>query len=190
MKYTISLLVAGLLSISLSTWGAEKQTVTMNLKSPQVTNGQSFHNQQIFNHWGCTGKNVSPELQWDKVPDGTKSFAVTMYDPNAPTGSGWWHWVVINIAGDVHSLTENAGKEGGKQLPKGARMLRNDFGFEGYGGACPPPDATPHQYHITVYALDIANLDVDSNASPAMAGYYILQHMLAKAVLTAPTNKR
>ena len=192
MKRVVTLVGIGLLAISLSTPGMGKKPDSdiMTLMSNQVTNGKSFQSQQIYNQWGCTGKNTSPELKWTNIPKGTKSFAVTMYDPDAPTGSGWWHWVVINIPGNVKSLPLNAGREGGKNLPKGASMLRNDFGFKGYGGACPPPNAAPHNYHITIYALDIPNLDVNSSASPAMAGFYILQHTLAKAVLTAPTNAR
>ncbi|QDF66204.1 YbhB/YbcL family Raf kinase inhibitor-like protein [Shewanella sp. SNU WT4] len=162
----------------------------LTLESPQVTNDKTFSNQQIFDSWGCTGDNISPELKWSDVPKGTKSFAVTLYDPNAPTGSGWWHWVTINIPADATGLSLGAGALGGDKLPKGASMLRNDFGFMGYGGACPPPMAQPHNYEITVYALDVADLGVPVDASPALAGYYILQHDLAKAVLTAPTNTR
>ncbi len=192
MKRVAALVGIGLLAITLSTPGMGKKPDSdiMTLLSNQVTNGKSFQSQQIYNQWGCTGKNTSPELKWTNIPKGTKSFAVTMYDPDAPTGSGWWHWVVINIPGNVTTLALNAGTEGGKHLPKGASMLRNDFGFKGYGGACPPPNSTPHNYHITVYALDIPDLDVNSSASPAMANFYILQHTLAKAVLTAPTNAR
>ncbi|MGL4474960.1 MAG: YbhB/YbcL family Raf kinase inhibitor-like protein [Shewanella sp.] len=107
----------------------------LTLESPQVTNDNTFSNQQIFNSWGCTGDNISPELKWSDVPKGTKSFAVTLYDPNAPTGSGWWHWVTINIPADATGLSLGAGALGGDKLPKGASMLRNDFGFMGYGGA-------------------------------------------------------
>ncbi|MFK0570283.1 YbhB/YbcL family Raf kinase inhibitor-like protein [Endozoicomonas sp.] len=192
MNRVVSLVGIGLLTITLSTLGMGKNPNSdiMTLMSNQVTNSKSFQSQQLYNQWGCTGKNTSPELKWSNVPEGTKSFAVTMYDPDAPTGSGWWHWVVINIPANIHSLSLNAGMESGKNLPKGANMLRNDFGFKGYGGACPPPDSAPHNYHITVYALNIPNLDLNSSASPAMAGFYILQHTLAKTILTAPTNAR
>lgn len=162
----------------------------MTLESNQVKNGESFGRQQLFNAWGCNGQNISPELRWSNVPPGTKSFAVTQYDPDAPTGSGWWHWVVINIPGDIRQLSLNAGAQGGQNLPAGANMLRNDFGYKGYGGACPPPNSEPHNYHITVYALDVPNLDVSTNASAAMAGFFIMQHALGKAVITAPTNAR
>lgn len=192
MKRAVTLAATGILAISLATPGMGKKPDSgiMTLMSNQVTNGKSFQSQQIYNQWGCTGKNTSPELKWSNIPKGTKSFAVTMYDPDAPTGSGWWHWVVINIPGNITSLSLNAGMEGGRNLPTGASMLMNDYGFKGYGGACPPPDSAPHDYHITVYALDIPDLDENSSATPAMASFYILQHTLAKAVLTAPTNAR
>lgn len=162
----------------------------MTLTSQNITNNQTLSNQQLFNQWGCTGENESPQLSWTDIPAGTKSFAVTMYDPDAPTGSGWWHWSVINIPADVHSLAEGAGTVGGKALPKGASMVTNDFGFKGFGGACPPPKAKPHNYQITVYALNTANIKLPENASPALAGYNILAHVIGKARLVAPTNAR
>lgn len=162
----------------------------MELSSPNVKNGKSLQNAQIFNSWGCTGKNESPALKWTNVPKGTKSFAVTMYDPDAPTGSGWWHWVMIDIPADVNSLPENAGRKDSQDLPKGAIQLRNDFGYDGFGGACPPAGAKPHNYQITVYALKVPKLDIPANASPAYAGYYILANKLGKARIVAPTNAR
>ncbi len=162
----------------------------LTLSSDSVTNDQSFKNSQIFNQWGCTGDNISPQLSWSDVPKGTKSFALTMYDPDAPTGSGWWHWLVINLPADARGLPAGAGAMGGAKLPKGAAMVTNDFGFKGYGGACPPPDSKPHQYHITLYALDTDKIEIPGNATAALAGYNILQHVVGKAELTAPTNAR
>lgn len=162
----------------------------MTLKSDTVTNDQSFTNAQIFNQWGCTGDNLSPELSWSDVPQGTKSFALTMYDPDAPTGSGWWHWVVVNLPANTRHLSADAGVIGGKDLPKGASMVTNDFGFKGFGGACPPIHSKPHKYQITLYALDTAHIALPENASPALAGYNILQHVIEKAVLVAPTKAR
>ena len=162
----------------------------MTLKSQDIRNDQSLQNQQLFNQWGCTGKNVSPQLHWTDIPKGTKSFAVTMYDPDAPTGSGWWHWVAVNIPANVTTLQAGAGQIGGDKLPAGASMVTNDFGFKGFGGACPPPNAKPHNYEITVYALNTAKIDLPANASPALAGYNILQHVIGKAQLVAPTNMR
>ena len=163
---------------------------SMVITSPQVTEGASLNTQQVFNQWGCEGDNVSPELVWRDVPKGTKSFAVTMYDPDAPTGSGWWHWVMINIPANQTQLASDAGNQSGENLPKGAQMQRNDFGFVGFGGACPPPNSAPHNYKITVYALDVDTLGVPADGSPALAGYYILQHRIGEAQLLAPTNTR
>ncbi|WP_325894878.1 YbhB/YbcL family Raf kinase inhibitor-like protein [Grimontia sp. NTOU-MAR1] len=162
----------------------------MTLTSPQVTEGETLKKGQIFDGWGCKGNNHSPELKWMDPPEGTKSYAVTMYDPDAPTGSGWWHWVMINIPNDVQYLKLNAGEKGGGQMPKGAQMQRNDFGFVGFGGACPPPNASKHNYQITVYALDVETLGVSADGSPALAGYNILQHRIGEAQLIAPTNVR
>nr|WP_302982116.1 YbhB/YbcL family Raf kinase inhibitor-like protein [Plesiomonas shigelloides] len=180
-KAIACLMVAGGLSMSAQ---------AMDLSSPTVENGKTLQNAQIFNGWGCTGKNESPALKWSDIPQGTKSFAVTMYDPDAPTGSGWWHWVMVDIPADVHSLPENVGMKGSKDLPKGAIQLRNDFGYDGFGGACPPAGAQPHNYQITVYALNVPKLEIPANASPAYAGFFILQHKIGEARLTAPTNAR
>ncbi|PVU64801.1 YbhB/YbcL family Raf kinase inhibitor-like protein [Plesiomonas shigelloides] len=177
----IALLLGGLFSLNAQ---------AMELSSPTVENGKTLQNAQIFNGWGCTGKNESPALKWSDIPDGTKSFAVTMYDPDAPTGSGWWHWVMVDIPASVNHLPENVGMKGSKDLPKGAIQLRNDFGYDGFGGACPPEGAKPHNYQITVYALNVPKLDIPVNASPAYAGFFILQHKIAEARLTAPTNAR
>ncbi|MFV4769243.1 YbhB/YbcL family Raf kinase inhibitor-like protein [Citrobacter portucalensis] len=177
----IALLVAGLFSLNAQ---------AMELSSPTVENGKTLQNAQIFNGWGCTGNNESPALKWSDIPDGTKSFAVTVYDPDAPTGSGWWHWVMVDIPASVHHLPENVGMKGSKDLPKGAIQLRNDFGYDGFGGACPPEGAKPHNYQITVYALNVPKLDIPANASPAYAGFFILQHKIGEARLTAPTNAR
>jgi Raf kinase inhibitor-like YbhB/YbcL family protein len=149
-------IVAGLIALGGFSLGAQ----AMTLISPTIENGKSLQNAQIYNGWGCTGKNESPALKWSDVPKGTKSFAVTMYDPDAPTGSGWWHWVVVNIPADVRSLPENAGVKDSKKLPQGAIQLRNDFGYNGFGGACPPEGSKPHNYQITVYALNTSKLDI------------------------------
>ncbi|EKS7765861.1 YbhB/YbcL family Raf kinase inhibitor-like protein [Edwardsiella piscicida] len=176
-----ALILCGLFSLSAH---------AMELSSPTVENSQGLQNAQIFNGWGCTGKNESPALTWTDIPKGTKSFALTMYDPDAPTGSGWWHWMMINIPANVHHLSENTGVKNSQTLPKGAIQLRNDFGYDGFGGACPPAGAKPHNYQITIYALNVAKLDIPANASPAYAGFFILQHKIGAARLTAPTNAR
>jgi len=155
----------------------------MTLTSPQIKNGGSIAVEQEFKGFGCTGGNISPALAWKGAPKGTKSFALTVYDPDAPTGSGWWHWVMFNIPADVTSLPKGAGDPAAKLAPAGSVQGRTDFGTSGYGGPCPPVGDKPHHYHFTVYALDIEKIDADQNASPAYIGYNIHFHTLAKGDL-------
>jgi Raf kinase inhibitor-like YbhB/YbcL family protein len=155
------------------------QTFTLTSKS---VGGQATE-QQVFNSFGCTGKNMSPELSWAHAPAGTKSYAITMYDPDAPTGSGWWHWVVFDIPAGTSALPEGAGTTGQAGLPAGAVQSMTDFGAPGYGGPCPPPGHGPHQYMVTVFALDTDKLGLDAKASAPMVGFNLKQHMLAKASL-------
>ncbi|MBK8973695.1 MAG: YbhB/YbcL family Raf kinase inhibitor-like protein [Hahellaceae bacterium] len=155
----------------------------LELKSPGLPEGARLGEKQVFSGFGCEGLNVSPELVWSEVPAGTRSFAVTFYDPDAPTGSGWWHWTVFNIPASVHTLDEGAGAVGGSGLPKGAIQGLTDFGAAGFGGACPPPGDSAHRYQMTVFALDIEQLPLDEQASGAMVGYMLNQHALAKAHL-------
>ncbi|PHR56675.1 MAG: YbhB/YbcL family Raf kinase inhibitor-like protein [Arcobacter sp.] len=133
---------------------------------------------EVFNGFGCRGKNISPELSWSHAPKGTKSFALTVYDPDAPTGSGWWHWLVFNID------TQTMGFEKGVDLSKSlAVQSMTDFGKVGFGGACPPEGDKDHQYIFTIHALDIEKIDLKSSANPALVGYYINAHTLSKASL-------
>lgn len=161
-----------------------------SLSSPVLTQGHTFANPQLFNSWGCTGMNTSPQLKWTNPPAGTKSFAITLFDPDAPTGSGWWHWIAINIDDAVRSLPTDAGNKNMMNMPKGSHMVINDFGYAGYGGPCPPPNSKPHNYTLTLYALDVEKIDIPKDASGALAGYNILQHVIGKTVLTLPTNAR
>ena len=153
---------------------------SMSLTSSEIKEGGTIANEQVFKGFGCTGGNLSPSLSWSGAPSGTKSFAVSIYDPDAPTGSGWWHWVVFNIPAGTTSLPKDAGNVKKKLMPKGAIQSRTDFGADGYGGPCPPPGDKPHHYHFTVYALDIDKIDADQNASPAYIGFNIHFHTLAK----------
>ncbi len=140
-------------------------------------------NDQVFSGFGCTGKNISPELSWADAPKNTKSFAVTVYDPDAPTGSGWWHWVIFDIPASSHQLVSDAGNVLKDIAPKGVVQSVTDFGGFGFGGACPPKGDAPHQYIFTVHALDVETLGLDKNASAAKVGYYLSNHTLAKASL-------
>jgi Raf kinase inhibitor-like YbhB/YbcL family protein len=143
----------------------------------------------VFKGFGCEGGNVSPALAWKNAPAGTKSFAVTVYDPDAPTGSGWWHWVVFNIPADVTSLPLGAGNPAGGQTPKNA-VQSTDFGKPGYGGPCPPKGDKPHRYIFTVYALKADKIDADENASGALVGFMLNANKLGKASFTATYGRK
>ena len=155
-----------------------------SLTSSDIKPGGAISDDQVANVFGCTGKNVSPALSWSGAPKGTKSFALSVYDPDAPTGSGFWHWVVVNIPADATSLAKGAGDPKDKGLPAGALMTRTDFGVPGYGGPCPPKGDKPHHYHFTIFAVDVEKLDVDENASAAVVGFNLHFHTLGKATLT------
>lgn len=134
-----------------------------------------------FNGFGCTGDNQSPQLSWSNAPEGTKSFAVTMYDPDAPTGSGWWHWLVFDIPADVNELVANAGNLEAKLAPEGAIQSITNYGAAGYGGPCPPEGHGWHQYIITVHALKTDKLGLETNTNPAIVGYYLWNNTIEKA---------
>jgi Raf kinase inhibitor-like YbhB/YbcL family protein len=153
--------------------------------SPTVKEHGTIGNEHVYNGFGCSGNNVSPELRWEQAPKGAKSFAVTVYDPDAPTGSGWWHWVIFNIPPAVSSLPLGAGKSDGSQAPQGSVQSVTDFGQQGYGGPCPPQGDKPHRYIFTVYALKVDQLALKKEASGAMVGFYLNQNALGKASLTA-----
>jgi Raf kinase inhibitor-like YbhB/YbcL family protein len=153
------------------------------LTSPDLKPGARLAEQQVFKGFGCEGGNVSPELAWQGAPKGTRSFAVTVYDPDAPTGSGWWHWVVFNLPADASGLKKGAGDAKAGLLPAGAVQSRTDFNQAGYGGPCPPVGDKPHRYQFTVYALKTDKLPLDADAPAAMVGFYLHQNMLGKAEL-------
>ena len=152
------------------------------VSSPDIVNGR-IAQAQFAGAMGCTGGNVSPHIVWQGAPEGTKSFVVTMYDPDAPTGSGWWHWAVANVPGSATELVSGAGGDATK-LPTGAIQINTDAGRPGYGGPCPPVGQT-HRYVITVTALKVDKLDLPPFATPAMMGFMTLATSLGKATLTA-----
>ncbi|MBE9568815.1 MAG: YbhB/YbcL family Raf kinase inhibitor-like protein [Proteobacteria bacterium] len=139
-------------------------------------------NDQVFNSFGCSGKNISPQLSWSDAPAGTKSFAITAYDPDAPTGSGWWHWVVFNIKPVVDHI--NAG-DSGNSMPKGSIESMTSYGSSGFGGACPPKGDKPHRYIFTVYALNTEKIEQNSDARPELIGFFLNSHAIAKASIMA-----
>jgi len=152
---------------------------TFTLKS-ETLSGNSTSLEE-FNGFGCTGENTSPQLSWSNAPEGTKSFAITMYDPDAPTGSGWWHWVVFDIPNDVESILKNAGNIEKGLMPEKAIQSITNYGVPGYGGPCPPENHGIHQYVITVHALKVDKLGLDENTNPAIVGYYLWNNTIAKA---------
>ena len=152
------------------------------LTSTSIAEGEMLKSAQVFRGFGCEGGNQSPQLSWSGVPAGTKSFAVTVYDPDAPTGSGWWHWNVVNLPASTRSLP--AGASGAGDRPGEAVELRNDYGAAGFGGACPPPGEM-HRYVVTIHALGVDRLDLPSDASNALAGFMIGANTIATARITA-----
>jgi Raf kinase inhibitor-like YbhB/YbcL family protein len=139
---------------------------------------------QLGEEFTYSGGNRSPQLSWSGFPEGTRGFAVTCFDPDAPTPSGFWHWVLVGLDAGTTELARDAGAVGGANLPAGAFHARNDFGEHGYGGAAPPPGDQVHRYFFVVHALDVDKLDVDENASPAVVSFNLAFHTLARAILT------
>ncbi|MDP4014484.1 MAG: YbhB/YbcL family Raf kinase inhibitor-like protein [Candidatus Nanopelagicales bacterium] len=135
-------------------------------------------------HEGAGGQNVSPHLRWWGFPAETRSFAVTCFDPDAPTGSGWWHWLVIDIPATVTELEPGAGDPDKDALPPGAVQIRNDYGEPSYGGSSPPPGDRPHRYVYTVHALDVPKLGIGPDVTAAICGFNLTAHTLARASVT------
>jgi Raf kinase inhibitor-like YbhB/YbcL family protein len=150
--------------------------MTFTLTSNDITDGGVLPDAQVH-----AKGNASPHLKWSGAPEGTKSYAVTCYDPDAPTGSGFWHWTAANIPAHVTELASGASSRG---MPAGAVQGRTDFGETGYGGAAPPPGHGPHRYIFTVFAVDVDRLDVTPDNSGAVFGFNLHFHTLAKASIT------
>lgn len=162
--------------------------MTFVLTSRDVTEGGMLGDAQVLSEdfgFGCRGRNLSPELSWSGAPDSTRSYALTCYDPDAPTGSGFWHWFVVNIPGNVMNLPAGAGSLPNGSLPGNALQIRTDFGRPGYGGPCPPPGGKPHRYIFTVHALEVEELQLPAECTAALAGFFVHQSTVAKATLTA-----
>lgn len=128
-----------------------------------------------YDHAGCGGRNLAPALHWQGQPPATRSFALTVFDPDAPTGNGFWHWAVLDLPASASGLPE------GGTLPPPARAIRNDYGVQGWGGPCPPVGDRPHHYVFTLYALDVPRLDLPPDVSPVMAGSAMRDHAIGMA---------
>ena len=174
-----ALLAASPAAINAAAMSADKFT----LSSPDIKPGSKIGDQFVFNSFGCTGQNVSPALAWSGAPAGTKSFVLTVFDPDAPTGSGFWHWVLYNIPADVSSLPQGAGAPG--KEPAGAVEGNTDYGAPGYGGPCPPKGDKPHRYIFTLFAVKADKLQVPPTPTAAVVGFVTHFATIGKASFTA-----
>lgn len=165
-------------TLTLTLFAATAAAAPFTLKSSDFKDGGAIPDKHVFNSFGCTGGNVAPALEWANPPAGTKSFALMVHDPDAPTGSGWWHWVVYNIPADAKSIPE------GGPLPTGAAQGNTDFGTPGWGGPCPPVGSGNHHYNFTLFALKVDKLDLPANATAALVGFNVNANTLGKAKLT------
>jgi Raf kinase inhibitor-like YbhB/YbcL family protein len=152
---------------------------SFSVTSTDVADGERLADEYAY----ATG-NTSPQLSWSGFPEGTQGFVVTVFDPDAPTPSGFWHWIVVGLDATTTSLARGAGADGGAELPAGAFHVRNDFGASGYAGAAPPPGDRPHRYFHVVHAIDVPKLDVDETVTPAVVSFNLVFHTLARAILT------
>jgi Raf kinase inhibitor-like YbhB/YbcL family protein len=169
-------------------WIVTVSTATLaadfTLTSTDISAGKFMNKAQEFAGFGCEGGNASPQLSWSGAPEGTEAFAVFAYDPDAPTGSGWWHWQIVNIAKEVNTLVIGAGNVQKKIAPKESVQIKNDYGFAGFGGACPPEGHGVHRYQFTVYALS-KKLSLPDDASGALTGYMVKANSLASSTIEA-----
>jgi Raf kinase inhibitor-like YbhB/YbcL family protein len=156
------------------------KVASFELRSDDVADGQPLDNRHVSGVMGAGGEDVSPHLAWSGAPDGTQSFAVTVYDPDAPTASGFWHWAAFNLPADVTELARNASADG---MPEGVVELRNDGGTTGYIGAAPPPGHGTHHYYVVVHAVDVPSLDIPPTGSCAFLGFNLFMHTLGRATL-------
>jgi len=180
----------GAMAVAFSLVAAPAAHAQMKVTSAEMKDGGTIANEQVatvFNGSDCKGGNISPSLSWTGAPSGTKSFVITVYDPDAPTGSGFWHWAVFNIPASTMSIPKNAGDVKAKLMPKDALQLRNDYGLSGYGGPCPPKGDAPHHYIFTVIAADVDKLPIlkGRDTSATLGRFNLHYHTLGTASLTA-----
>lgn len=153
------------------------------LESPDFSDGEALPQWARSGIAGAGGEDRSPALQWAGAPEGTRSFALSVFDPDAPTGSGFWHWAVYNIPGTATELAQNAGDPDAGLLPNGARTLPNELRLARFLGAAPPSGHGEHRYFFVLSALAVESLDVPDDATPAFLGFTLREHILGRAVL-------
>ena len=185
-----AVLIAGTVIMTSTPYAAEeaKQSGAFALTSPDIAQGRKIAAAQIFNSFGCSGQNISPALNWSHAPQGTQSFALLVHDPDAPTGSGWWHWLVYNIPATATSLPAGAGDPTTRLLPGGALQGRTDFGAYAYGGPCPPPGKL-HHYHFRLYALKVPKLEVPGDASAAFISFNVHANEIGETQIMATYSR-
>jgi Raf kinase inhibitor-like YbhB/YbcL family protein len=164
-------------------YAALPNVASFKVTSSDIQDGEKLSMPQVSGMLGAGGQDVSPQLSWSGYPAGTKSFVVTVYDPDAPTASGFWHWAVVDIPAGVTELASGTGDEGGARLPAGAFQLRNDSGSARYVGAAPPQGHGRHRYMTVVHAVDTESLGIDANATPAFLGFNLFLHTLGRAMI-------
>lgn len=180
MSHTFKAATLLALSISVSAFASP-----LTLSSHDIKDGEFMDIAQEFNGFGCSGSDLSPHLKWANVPQGTKSFAITAYDPDAPTGSGWWHWQLVNIPQTVTELKTGDGSVKKELAPKGSVHIQNDYGKSGFGGACPPAGHGVHRYRFTVHALSVDKLNLQEQSSGALTGYMINANTIESSTIEA-----
>lgn len=166
------------------------QVASFTVTSTDVKDGETLATPHLSGIFGAGGEDVSPQLSWTGFPEETKSFVVTVYDPDAPTAAGFWHWAVVDIPASVTSLPTGAGDESGSGLPAGAFQLANDAAIKRYLGAAPPPGHGPHHYYTVVHAVDVESLGIPENATPTFLGFNLFSHTLARAVIVPVYENR
>ena len=180
MKIKSLLLTAFFVSCSVG----HAQSALLKISSSDIAPNSTITSKHVFNGFGCTGENAFPQISWSNPPLGTKGYALTVYDPDAPTGSGWGHYAAINIPSTYNSLPASIAAENKFSVKDGIKQIRNDFGNYSFGGPCPPVGDKAHRYIFTIYALKTDKLDVPETATTALAGYMINQNSIAKASFT------
>ena len=163
---------------------------TFDLTSEDITDGEPLKLEQVSGIMGAGGHDISPQLSWSGFPEETKSFAVTVYDPDAPTASGFWHWIVVNIPASTSTLVSGAGDAGGTGLPSTALTVEGDHSHTQYVGAYPPAGHGPHRYFVAVHALDVDTLDLEADAKGAVVGFNLFMHAIARAYIVGTHEQK